>query len=165
MSHQKSKPPLKEWLKIIIPAVALIILILILRQTFPDSFAPNDAEQNPEQIAAIDTTSAILQANDLFSDYARNKVAFDKKNNDKQIEFQGTIKEISNEWGCASIKIEVEQDRFYEIECSNCPEGVDKWAGEVAKVKVGDLVAIKGYYSASISGKYSMDFYKCRIAN
>lgn len=113
----------------------------------------------------VDTTNTSLfpQATDLYSEFESNKVAFDKKHKDKLMEFEGEIIKISNDWGCARIKIRVADNPFEEITCGNCPAGKDKWSDEVANVSVGQTVRIKGYYADFSSGQYSMSFYKCHI--
>lgn len=111
----------------------------------------------------IPTQPKFLQADELFSEYQSNKVAFDKKYDDKLLEFEGVISEISNPWDCARIKIRVYESSYEEISCSNCPAGVDKWADEIAEISVGQKVRIKGYYNGFSSGKYQMKLYKCHI--
>lgn len=121
--------------------------------------------ESSNETESVDTTSTSLfpRATDIYSEFESNKVAFDKKHKDELIEFEGEIVKISNDWGCAGIKIKVSDNPFEEITCSNCPAGVDKWSDEVANISVGQTVRIKGYYSDFSSGQYSMSFYKCHI--
>lgn len=103
------------------------------------------------------------QAEDFFQEFKSNKVAFDKKYDDKLIEFEGEISDISTSWGCARMKVKAGESAFDVIECDNCPADEDKWSNEVEKVSVGQIVKIKGYYSAFSSESYYMSLYKCHI--
>lgn len=103
------------------------------------------------------------QAADLFQQYEDNKVVFDRQYDKKDIEFEGEISSISTEWGCAVIEIRAGESAFNVIKCVHCPAGEDKWSNEVANVSVGQIVRIKGYYSAFSSENGYMHLNKCHI--
>lgn len=114
----------------------------------------------------IQSAPSFLQIANLYDDYRSNKVAFDKKYNDKVIEFEGSISEITNRYGCAGITFNItgEDDaRLGFATCSNCPADVDHWSNEVAKLSIGQKVKIKGFYSGDLSDGSSMFFYKCHV--
>jgi len=118
-----------------------------------------------ETLVDTTTTPQFPQATDFFQEFKSNKVAFDKEYDDKIIEFEGEISEITTSWGCAIIEIKAGSSAFDVIRCSNCPGTKDKWSKEVESVSVGQTVRIKGYYSAISSESYSMSLYKCHIIN
>jgi hypothetical protein len=125
--------------------------------------------KSPEEIAFVNSDEQLpsnqyQSAENLFNDFKSNKVAFDRRHNDKLMEFQGTILKITNEWGCSSLIIQATDNPFETIFCNNCPADVDKWSDEVVKLTVGNQVTIKGYYSSS-SSESEMSFYKCRVIN
>lgn len=107
-----------------------------------------------------------LQIANVYDEYRSNRVAFDKKYNDKLIEFEGAVSEITNDYGCAGIKFKVtdENDQYIGyVDCSNCPASKDKWSNEIAQLQLGQTVRIRGYYSSSLSDSNNIDFYKCHI--
>jgi hypothetical protein len=124
----------------------------------------DDSTYTNNYVESIDTLSIDFpQAADIYWDYKSNKVAFDKKNKEKLMEFEGQISKISNEWGCAKVTLSATDNPYEEIICNNCPGDVDGWSKEVEKVRVGQTVKINGVYSANISSGSTMTFYKCHI--
>jgi|GEM_PF-4820181 len=109
------------------------------------------------------TYSDFPQATDLYAKYKSNMVAFDKEHDKKPIEFEGKIVEIKNSHGCAKVIIQGENDGFGRIDCGNCSPNGDHWSDEVVPLLVGDVVRIKGYYSASLSSDYTIWFSKCHV--
>jgi hypothetical protein len=53
---------------------------------------------------------------------------------------------------------------FDIIEFTNCPSSNDKWADEVAKISVGDVVRIEGEYSKFSSDETTMRVVLCHIS-
>ncbi|MGM9476402.1 OB-fold protein [Pedobacter sp. GSP4] len=147
--------------KLLAIVIGLVSTIFFFKIIFPNGAAVNDAEYKNN--APIDTGSTYLQSESLYREFTSNKVAFDMKHKDKVIEFEGQIMKITNDWGCANIKIRVSDNPFEDISCGNCPSNTDKWSDEVAQVTVGQVVRIKGYYSDFSSSESSMSFYKCHI--
>ncbi len=155
---------MKDFLQAIKIPVLTVLAVIVVAAGF-SLWNREYVYQNNIDLEPIGTinTSLITQAADLYSEFESNRVAFDKKHKDELLEFEGEIVKISNDWGCAGIKIKVSDNPFEEITCNNCPADVDKWSGEVANVSVGQTVRINGYYSDLTSGQYSMSFYKCHI--
>lgn len=138
---------------------------------------PSDEEVFQEALYALDSANEkeqpppdFLQIANIYDEYRSNRVAFDKKNDDKLIEFEGSISEITNDHDCAAIKFKItdENDQYIGYaECSNCPATKDKWSekwpNEIAQLQLGQTVRIKGYYSRNLSNSNNISFYKCRI--
>lgn len=160
MLTPNTKKPNNKLIKLLAIVIGLVFTIFFFKILFPNGVAANDTEYNN---ALIDTGSTYLQSESLYAEFESNKVAFDKKHKDKAIEFEGQIMKITNDWGCANIKIRVSDNPFEDISCSNCPSNTDKWSDEVAQVAVGQTVRIKGHYSDFSSSENSMSFYKCHI--
>lgn len=128
-------------------------------QTIEDMLRENEPYNTPK----VDKEySSFLQATDLYEKYKSNRVAFNKEYNKKLIEFEGTITDITENSGCAWVKIKGSADGWQYISCGNCPENKDGWSKEVAQLQVGNTVRIKGYYSA-LSSEYEMSFYNCHV--
>ncbi|PAW92736.1 hypothetical protein CKK33_04180 [Mucilaginibacter sp. MD40] len=101
-----------------------------------------------------------------YAEFAMNKVAFDKANDEKTIDIHGTIYQITNDDDCSRIVMKgIADEPFNEITFLNCGGGTDHWSDEVAKTAVGQDVHIRGIYSGFLSSSYEMSLYKCHIIN
>ncbi|MBB6273561.1 hypothetical protein HDF26_004021 [Pedobacter cryoconitis] len=126
----------------------------------------DDVADTTSMSPQIQSEPSFLQIANLYDDYRSNKVAFDKKYNDRAIEFEGSISEITNRYGCAGITFNITSGNDTNLGiviCNNCPADVDHWSNEVAKLNVGQKVKIKGFYSGNLSDGSSIFFYKCHV--
>lgn len=106
---------------------------------------------------------------ELYSEFKNNRVAFDKKYDEKKIQVTGKIHDIKESWGCYHITLQPYDDEFLKtITFANCgaatPESQKKkWNEQLEKVNVGDEVTIRGIYSKILSDNYDISLYNCFI--
>lgn len=162
MLTPNTKAPKENLLKYVAIIIGLILTIFLFKAIFPSGIAIS-RDPSEDTLNSIDTNIYNPQSSALYAEFSSNKVAFDKKYKDKTIEFEGEITKITNDSGCATVKIKVSENPFEYITCNNCPADEDKWSDEVSSVSVGQTVLIKGYYSAFSSSENTMFFYKCHI--
>lgn len=122
----------------IIITTIIVTIVSVLAYNLYKKYNPSNEEIFQETLYALDSAneteqppSDFLQIANLYDEYRSNKVAFDKKNDDKLIEFEGSISEITNDYDCAAIKFKItdEDDQYIGYaECSNCPATKDKWS-------------------------------------
>lgn len=158
---------------IVIVTTIIVTIVSALAYDLYKKYNPSDEEVFQERLYDLaseneteQVPSNFLQIANLYDEGRSNRVAFDKKYDDKLIEFEGAISEISNDHGCARLKFKVndENDQYIGYaECSNCPANEDKWSDEIAQLQIGQTVRVRGYYSGSLSSSDNISFYKCHI--
>lgn len=162
--------------------VAIVMLSLIIterpqwnflasRPTVNDTATANQPELDSVKLAhnkkvPLSNFQSNYSAEKWYADFAMNKVAFDKANDEKTIDIHGTVYQITNDDDCSRIVMKgIADEPFDEITFSNCGGGTDHWSDEVAKTAVGQEVHIRGIYSGFSSSSYEMSLYKCHIIN
>jgi hypothetical protein len=148
-----------------IVTVSIAYLFYRTDNSYEAESQPLDTSSTTVDVSAIDSNQFLTVA-EIFAEFQENKVAFDKKNDEKVFEFEGTISEITNTFDCARIRFRINDENGDFVgyaECSNCPQNHDQWSEEVSKVIEGQDVRIKGRYSKILSSRLNLEFYRCHI--